>query len=182
MGLQTAISTAIKATSRSEARPAFVADELGWVLGEAASLTRTVPLVADAHLRSAGLGLLARHPRLTAPAIAAFGAPAKITGTEYRAQWTPSARIVANPGEIVALVAFTGAAVALEREVGFADNIALPSGGVLVLQAGEAAVPLPGGTAGPVFVVRYARAQAGEAPIVPTGEHALWPSAWAVAG
>lgn len=180
MGVQTAISTAIKATARTEIREAFTADELGWILGEAAGLTRANPVAADAHLRSTGLSLLARHPHLAAPAIAGLGAPAKIAGSEYRAQWTT--RIAAQEGEIVALVAFSGAAVALERQAGFADNAKLEAGAVIVLQAGEAAAPLPGGFAGPVFAVRFARAQAGEAPVVPTGEHALWPSAWAVAG
>lgn len=180
MGFQTAISTAIKSTSRTEIREGFSADELGWVLGEAAALTRANPVAAEAHLRSAGLGLLARHPHLAAPAIAGFGAPAKIAGSEYRAQWT--ARVAAQAGEIVALVAFSGAGVALERRAGFADNVALPAGGVIVLQEGEAASPFQGGFAGPVFVVRFTRAQAGETPVVPVAEDALWPNAWAVAG
>jgi len=180
MGIQTAISTAIKATARTEIREAFTADELGWILGEAAILTRGTPAAADAHLRSAGLALLARHPELAAPAIAGLGAPVKIAGSEYRAQWTT--RIAAQEGEIVALVAFSGANVVLERQAGFADNAALDAGAVIVLQAGEAVAPLPGNFAGPVFAVRYARAQAGEAMVVPIGEHALWPSAWAVAG
>ncbi|MBL0929322.1 MAG: hypothetical protein IBJ15_04265 [Alphaproteobacteria bacterium] len=180
MGVQTAISSAIKAASRTEIREAFTADELGWILGEAAILTRSAPAVADAHLRSAGLALLARHPDLAAPAIAGLGAPVKIAGSEYRAQWTT--RVTAQAGEIVALVAFSGANVVLERQAGFAANAALETGAVLVLQAGEAVSPLPGGFAGPVFAVRFPRAQAGEAPVVPIGEHALWPSAWAVAG
>ena len=180
MGVQTAISTAIKAASRTEIREAFTADELGWILGEAAILTRSAPAAADAHLRSAGLALLARHPELAAPAIAGLGAPAKIAGSEYRAQWTT--RIAAQAGEIVALVAFSGANVVLERQAGFADNAALEAGAVIVLQAGEAVSPLQGGFAGPVFAVRYTRAQASEVPVVPIGEHALWPSAWAVAG
>ncbi len=180
MGVQTAISSAIKAASRTEIREAFTADELGWILGEAAILTRSAPAAADAHLRSAGLALLARHPDLAAPAIAGLGAPVKIASSEYRAQWTT--RVTAQAGEIVALVAFSGANVVLERQAGFADNAALEAGAVLVLQAGEAVSPLLGGFAGPVFAVRFTRAQAGEAPVVPIGEHALWPSAWAVAG
>jgi len=180
MGVQAVIPTAIKATARTEIREAFTADELGWILGEAAILTRSAPAAADAHLRSAGLTLLARHPELVAPAVAGLGAPVKIAGSEYRAQWTT--RIAAQEGEIVALVAFSGANVVLERRAGFADNAALEAGAVIVLQEGEAAAPLPGGFAGPVFAVRYTRTQAGEAMVVPTGEHALWPSAWAVAG
>lgn len=180
MGVQTAISSAIKATARTEIREAFTADELGWILGEAAILTRSAPAAADAHLRSAGLALLARHPELAAPAIAGLGAPVKIAGSEYRAQW--NGRIAAQAGEIVALVAFSGANVVLERQAGFADNAALEAGAVIVLQAGEAVSPLPAAFAGPVFAVRYTRAQANEAPVVPIGEHALWPSAWAVAG
>lgn len=180
MGVQTAISSAIKATARTEIREAFTADELGWILGEAANLTRSAPAAADAHLRSAGLALLARHPELAAPAIAGLGAPVKIAGSEYRAQW--NGRIAAQAGEIVALVAFSGANVVLERQAGFADNAALEAGAVIVLQAGEAVSPLPAAFAGPVFAVRYTRAQANEAPVVPIGEHALWPSAWAVAG
>ena len=180
MGLQTAISTKIEAVSRTEIREAFTADELGWILGEAAGLTRVNPVATDAHLRSAGLALLARHPELAAPAIAGLGAPVKIAGSEYRAQWTN--RVAAQAGEIVALVAFSGANVVLERQAGFADNVKLEAGAVIVLQAGEAVSPLPGGFAGPVFAVRFTRAQVGEAPVVPIGEHALWPSAWTVAG
>lgn len=180
MGVQTAIFSAIKAASRTEIREVFTADELGWILGEAAILTRDAPAAADAHLRSAGLALLARHPEFVAPAVAELGTPVKIAGSEYRAQWTT--RIAAQDGEIVALVAFSGAAVVLERRAGFADNAALDAGAVIVLREGEAAAPLPGAFAGPVFAVRFARAKAGEAPVVPIGEHALWPSAWAVAG
>lgn len=180
MGIQTAISTKIEAVSRTEIREAFTPDELGWILGEAAGLTRANPIAVDAHLRSAGLALLARHPHLAAPAIAGLGAPVKIAGSEYRAQW--HARIAAQSGEIVALVAFSGANVVLERQAGFADNAALDAGAVIVLQEGEAVSPLAGGFAGPVFAVRFTRAKANEAPVVPVSTDALWPSAWAVAG
>jgi hypothetical protein len=164
------------------ARDAFGYDELGWVVGEAATLTSAGDWASDAHRRSVGLALLARHPRLLGPVQDALEGPARIAGSAYVAEWRSGREVAAAPGEAIAIVMFGArGGVGVAPRAGFAENFAVRCGRVLVLAPGETAGPLPGAAAGPAFVARYAAARDGNGEL-PSAEDSLWPSAWCAAG
>jgi hypothetical protein len=161
---------------------AFGADELGWIVGEAATLTFTAPSAPDGHARVPGLALLVRHPRLLAAAEAALAGPVRVTGSVYRRDWSGDDAIAAGPDEAVVGVLFGGrGGVALAPRVGFAQNIDAHCGRIVALAAGDALMPVSGASAGPVFLVRYAPAGL-EDSVKPCAEDALWPGAWCCAG
>lgn len=178
MGLQTRTENFQPQRAFERARDAFGYDELGWVVGEAATLTSAGDWASDAHRRSVGLALLARHPRLLGPVQDALEGPARIASSAYVAEWRFGRDVAAAPGEAIAIVLFGArGGVSVAPQTGFAENFAVRCGRVLVLTAGETAKPLPGDAAGPAFVVRYAAARDGDGEL-PSADDSLWPSTW----
>lgn len=161
---------------------AFCADELGWIVGDAAALAGPAPAALDGHARVPGLALLVRHPRLLAAAQAALAGPVRVAGSVFRRDWEGGDAAVAGPDEAVLAILFGGrGGVALAPRVGFAHNIDARCGRIVVLGEGDALMPVPGAPIGPVFLVRYAPARVEDA-VRPCAEDALWPSAWCCAG
>jgi hypothetical protein len=169
---------ALQPPVRSREIDAFGYDELGWVVGEAATLTSAGDWASDAHRRSVGLALLARHPRLLGPVQEALESSARIASSAYVAEWRDGREVAAAPGEAIAIVLFGArGGVTVAPETGFAENFEVRSGRILVLGANEAAKPLPGDTAGPAFIVRYTAARDGKGEVA-SADDSLWPSVW----
>ena len=170
---------AVPRSIRYRAIDAFAYDELGWVLGEAAALTAETVPEPRAYRRSNGLDLLSRHPRLLSPVGEILEAAARARDARFIANWSSDAPIVANADECVAIVLFGAqGGVAVAPAIGFAENIPVRAGRILVLAEGDSAAPLPGAGVGPAFVIRYERARRAEGADTPCDENALWPSAW----